>query len=335
MQPVTVGSAIGQSGKKISGFIDVPDAADPGGRIPVTVVTGAKPGAVLALVAGIHGSEPSPILALQQVRAELDPGRLSGTVIIVQIANLPSFTERTIYRGPFDKKNLNRVFPGKADGTASERIAHAITTQVIDRCDFLIDMHSGDGNESLRPYSYWNNLGLDAGVDAKAGELALAFGRDHILIDRGRPRDRDASVFCSNTAHVRGKPAVTTEAGGVGVPTEAMVALNVRGALRVMRHLKMVPGKADRLITPVWLEPAEVIYSPATGLWYPAVAANAKVRKGALLGRLTDYFGEPLANVKAPLAGVITYVVVSPAMAKGEPVAMVGTPSRSRSVKRV
>lgn len=325
MKSLRVGSVTGRSGETVSGFIDVPDGVDPGTRIPVTIVTGAKDGPVLALTAGIHGSEPSPILALQRVREELDPAQLSGTVIIVQIANVPSFVHRTIYYGPWDRKNLNRVFPGKPDGTGSERIAYAITTQVIDQCDYLIDMHSGDGNEALRPYSYWNKLGVDESVDDKARELALAFGLDHIVIDTGRPRDRNATVFCSNTAHVRGKPAVTTEAGEVGVPTDDMVVTNVRGAFRVMRYLGMVPGPKEMVEKPRWIEPSQVIYSPGDGLWYPSVKPNQQVAEGALLGRLTDYFGASLAEVRSPFGGTIIYVVVSPAMSKGEPVAMVGT----------
>lgn len=283
---------------------------------------------MLALVAGIHGSEPSPIVALQRVRAQLDPAELSGTVIIVHVANVPSFVHRTIYRGPWDRKNLNRVFPGSSDGTASERIAHAITTQVIDQCDCLVDMHSGDGNEDLRPYSYWNQLGLDDSVDARARDLALAFGLDHIVIDRGRPRDASASLFCSNTAHVRGKPGVTTEVGGLGVPTEEMVAINVTGAFRVMRHLGMLPGPREMVEQPRWLEPSEVFYSPGTGLWYPAVVPDQHVERGDVIGTLTDYFGETIAEVTSTLAGVVTYVVTSPAMSEGEPVGMVGTLSR-------
>lgn len=201
MSRLVVGSAMARPGAKASGFIHVPDAADPGTEIPVTVVAGVRPGPVLALIAGTHGSEPSPIVALQRVRAELDPAALSGTAIIVQIANVPSFQHRTIYRGPWDQKNLNRVYPGRPDGSASERIAHAITTQVIDQCDCLLDMHSGDGNEALRPYSYWNYLGVDDQVDTVAREMALAFGLDHIVIDRGRPRDVNATLYCSNTAH--------------------------------------------------------------------------------------------------------------------------------------
>jgi predicted deacylase len=326
MRLPVVGSAAARRGEKVSGFIDVPDGIDPGTRIPVTVAAGVRDGPVLALVAGTHGSEPSPIVALQRVRAELDPTQLAGTVILVHVANVPSFQRRTIYRGPHDWKNLNRVFPGRPDGTASERIAHAITTEVIDRCDCLVDMHSGDGNEALRPYAYWNKLGLDDAVDLRARDMALAFGLDHIVIDRSRPRDASASLYCSNTAHVRGKPAVTTEAGGLGVPTEDMVALNVRGAFRVMRHLGMLPGEREMVERPVWLEPSVVLTSPGTGTWHPAVAPDDRVQEGALLGTLTDWFGDPVAEVRAPLGGIVLYVVASPAMSEGEPVAMVARP---------
>jgi predicted deacylase len=117
---------------------------------------------------------------------------------------------------------------------------------------------------------------------------------------------------------------MTTEVGGVGVPTEEMVALNVRGAFRVMRYLGMLPGVKDMVEHPRWIDPSVVLTSPDTGTWHPAVVPDQQVDEGALLGRLTDYFGELIAEVRSPLAGVVTYVVVSPAMAKGEPVAMVG-----------
>jgi predicted deacylase len=326
--PLIVGSAIGKRGEKVSGFIDILRGFDPETRIPVTVITGTVSGPVLALVAGIHGSEPSPIIALQRVRTEIDPAHLRGSVILVHIANLPSFTLRTIYRGPWDQKNLNRVFPGRSEGTATDRIAHAITIQVIEQCDYLVDMHSGDGNESLRPYSYWNKLGLDEAVDERAKKMALAFGLDHIVVDRGRPRDRNASIFCSNTAHLRGKPAVTTEAGGVGVPTETAIALNVQGAVGVMQYLEMLPGRRELVEHPYWIDPSEVLTSPETGTWHPEVKADEHVTKGALFGRITNYFGETIAEVHAPIDGLVLYVVVSPAMGRGEPLGMIGQTTR-------
>ena len=324
MKTISVGPVAGRLGEKVSGFLDVPAAADAGTQIPVTIITGMTNGPVLALVAGTHGSEPSPIVALQRVRAELNPAELSGTVILVQIANLPSFVHRTVYRGPWDQKNLNRVFPGHPQGTVSERIAYAITTCVIDQCDALVDMHSGDANEALRPYSYWNKLGIDDAVDARARDLALAFGLDHIVVDRNRPRDRNASVFCANTAQVRGKPAVTTEAGEVGVPTAEMVDVNVRGAFRVMRHLGMLAGAPQMVQRPRWIEPSQVLTSPATGTWHPMVKPDQTVERDTLLGRLTNFFGESIADVRSPMDGVVLYIVASPAMSEGEPICMVG-----------
>jgi predicted deacylase len=87
----------------------------------------------------------------------------------------------------------------------------------------------------------------------------------------------------------------------------------------------MVPGPKELVEHPRWIEQSEVLMSPDTGIWYPAVKPNQQVAANALLGKLTDYFGAPLADVRAPFGGVIMYVVASPAMTKGEPVAMVGT----------
>jgi hypothetical protein len=86
------------------------------------------PEPVLALVAGNHDYEYPPVLALQKLRAQVDAAQLSGTAIMVHVANMPSFLGRTVYFSPVDGKNLNRVYPGRQDGTVSERIAFAITT---------------------------------------------------------------------------------------------------------------------------------------------------------------------------------------------------------------
>ena len=88
-------------------------AADAGTQIPVTTIEGAQPGPTLALIAGNHGYEYPPILALQQLRTEIDAAALSGTVILVHVANMPSFLGRTVYFSPVDGKNLNRVYPGR------------------------------------------------------------------------------------------------------------------------------------------------------------------------------------------------------------------------------
>jgi predicted deacylase len=304
--------------------IDVPHGADAGTQIPITTITGTHPGPVLALIAGNHGYEYPPILALQKLRAHIDDGELAGTLILVHVANMPSFLGRTVYFSPVDGKNLNRVYPGQADGTVSQRIAYAITREVIEKADYVLDLHCGDGNESLRPYVYQAVTG-DEKMDAAVARLVLAFGIDHILVDRGRPKDPAQSLYCSTTAITRGKPAVTIESGLLGMSDVASVDRIVYGIRGVMRELKMIANGPPPVSNPVYLDPSAVVASPATGILYPLVERDQMVAKGTVLARVTDFFGVEIALVESPLAGKVLYVVATPPIVKGQPVACVGT----------
>jgi hypothetical protein len=324
-----VGPVRANPGARVSGFLDVPAGVDSATRVPITIIHGSGPGPVLALIAGTHGSEVAPILALHRVRLDVNPAELRGTLILVHIANLPSYTKRTVYYNPWDGKNLNRVYPGKADGTVSERIAHAITTEVIERADYLVDMHAGDGNENLLAYNYWNKLGLDQRADSIGREMAQVWGNYGIVVDTERPRDPAASVYTQNTAHLRGKPSITTENGFLGMPDAEMIQRNYDGAFRLMRYLRMLDGPVELNDRPVWFVRTQVMTSPATGAWHPQVEIGQYVPEGGLLGYVTDYFGDRIAEVRAPFAGVAMYVVETPAMSQGEPVSMVGVPASS------
>lgn len=326
--PLRVAGVEARPGEKVSGMITIPARADSGTQLPITIVRGAQSGPTLALIAGTHGSEVAPIVGLQRLRARVDPASLRGTLLMVHVANMPSFLGRTIYYSPIDGKNLNRVYPGRADGTTSERIAHAITTEIIGRADYVVDMHAGDGNESLRPYTYWSSLGRNPRVDSIARDMALAWGHERIVIDNERPRDVAASVYTQNTAHLRGKPAITTETGWLGVPAEEMVERNVSSALRLMRYFRMIPGAVEMVEHPIWIERTEVLRSPATGTWHAAVERGHTVAQGTLLGTLTDFFGNTIAEVKSPFPGEVLYIVATPAMSKGEPVGMIGSTRR-------
>lgn len=328
--PLTIASVTARAGQSASGFIEVPAGIDAATRIPITIIRGSQAGPTLALIAATHGAEVAPVVALQRVRALIDPAALRGTVLIVHVANMPSFLGRTIYYSPIDGKNLNRVYPGKSDGTVSERIAYAITNQIIERADYLVDMHAGDGNESLRPYSYWSPLGLNPRADSIAREMALAFGSDHIVVDTARPRDVRASVYTQNTAQLRGKPSITTETGYLGMPADDMVQRNVDGVLRLLRYFRMVPGEVQLTPQPLFFERTEVLRSPSTGVWHARVERGQSVQKGAVIGVLTDFFGNTQAEIRAPFGGIMLYVVATPAMSQGEPMGMIGEPRLER-----
>ncbi|MDQ3441910.1 MAG: M14 family metallopeptidase, partial [Planctomycetota bacterium] len=306
-EPLRVGPVTAAPGTVASGTLEVPPrGGDQGTTLPVTVVNGSKPGPVLALVAGVHGQEYTPVLALQRLRTAIDPASLSGAVIMVHVANMPSYLARTIYYSPADGKNLNRVFPGRADGTLSERIADVITREVIDRATHVVDLHCGDGNESLRPYTYWITTGPPDVAEA-GRQMALAFGMDRIVVDRERPVDPKASVYLSNTGVTRGKPALTIESGGMAQTDNESIARIERGVAGLLRHLKMRADGPAPVTKPVLFDRSEVVRSNFTGIFYGAVEKGQTVAAGAVIGRVTDFHGKVLEEFKAPFAGEVLY----------------------------
>ena len=322
--PLSIAGVAPAAGTSAAGTIDIPArGGDAGASIPFTIIRGRTAGPTLLLVAGTHGAEYVPIVALQRLRASIDPTALTGNVLMIHVANMPSFLARTVYYSPADNKNLNRVFPGKADGTLSERIAEAITREFITRATHVIDLHCGDGNESLRPYSYWITTGDPKVADA-AKSMALAFGLDHIVVDGSRPIDPAASVYLSNTAVTRGKPALTTETGGMALVDEDSIGLIERGVAGLMRHLGMRADGPPPVATPVWLKQSEVLRAAHTGIFYPAVKKGEHVKKGARIGHVTDFHGKTLEEITATFDGQVLYVIGTPPISKGEPVAMLG-----------
>lgn len=331
-EPFRVGDVEAAVGARASGYLEIAPRGgrngDEGTQIPVTIFQGAEEGPVLALIAGTHGYEYAPILALHRIRKELDAGALAGTVIMVHVANMPSFLGRTIYYSPVDGENLNRAYPGRANGTISERIAYAITQEVINRADYVIDLHSGDGNEALRPYLYMPVTG-NQDLDRRTREMAVAFGLDHIVIDDNREIDPENTRFTDQTALVRGIPAMTTETGQLGLTDDHWVSMAERGVWGVLAHLGMTDATPPENEGIVWLEDYQVVTSPATGLFHAAVKDGYAVAEGTLLGTLVDLFGDPITEIRSPFAGVVNYVVATPPVSEGEPVAMVSRVARS------
>ena len=324
----TVGTATAARGQKASGAIEVPAGSDAALSIPVVVVHGAKPGPVLAVVAGSHGTEYASIIAVEQLITTVDPAAVSGTLILVPLINIPSFEQKVPHVNPLDGKSMNRFYPGKMDGTQTDRASFMITKQVVEKADHLIDLHGGDLDESLRPYSYWTRTG-NAKQDAIAREMVLAFGLDHIIISADRPKDPAASRFLENTASTRGKPSMTAEAGHAGTVEPDDVAKLVDGTLNVMRYLKMLPGPPAMVQHPVWFDPVVSVNSEVTGVFYPSVKRGTYVGQGMLLGYVTDYTGKKLFEARSPVAGVVLYICAVPSMTKGAAIANVGVVAKN------
>jgi predicted deacylase len=291
-------------------------------------VRGSKPGPVLALVSGAHGTEYASIIALEKLIPQLDPAQISGTIIILPLVNIQSFLQKVPHINPVDGKSMNRFYPGKQDGTQTERASFLITKQVVERCDYLIDYHGGDLDENLRPYSYWPKTG-NPKQDAISHDMVLAFGLDHIIVVTDRPSDPNASRYLDNTASTRGKPAIAVEAGYSGTVEPQDVAVLVNGTLNVMRYLKMLPGNAATVEHPVWIGKIDTISSDQAGIFYPLVERGTYVEQGMKVGYVTDYFGNTIFEAHAPAAGVVLYICGVPSMKKGDTVANIGEITRN------
>ncbi|HZF37637.1 MAG TPA: M14 family metallopeptidase [Blastocatellia bacterium] len=318
-----VGSATAARGQKAIGAIEAPAGSDAGTSVPVAVFHGAKPGPVLALVSGAHGTEYASIIALEKLIGLLNPAEISGTVIIVPLVNIPSFEQKVPHVNPVDGKSMNRMYPGKMDGTQTDRVSFLITKQVVEQCDHLIDLHGGDLDESLRPYSYWTKTGNEQ-QDRVSREMVLAFGLDHIIISTDRPKDPQASRYLENTATTRGKPSITVEAGHAGTVEADDVNALVNGCLSVMQYLKMAPGSPSVVEHPVWIEKVVTLASDQTGIFYPLVRRGTYVEQGMKVGYVTDYLGKTIFEARATTPGVVLYICAVPSMTKGATIANIG-----------
>ncbi|OGU53977.1 MAG: hypothetical protein A2V66_00255 [Ignavibacteria bacterium RBG_13_36_8] len=327
---IIVGTIEAESENKISGNLEVLKGSDQGTIIPVTIINGAKPGPVLALIAGIHGTEYIPVLTLQRIAANLNPDEISGAIIMVHIANIPSYKKRTVYFNPVDNKNLNRVFPGNKEGTITERIADIITNEVIDQADYLIDFHGGEFNEELCNLIFYNYDCSDITVGKSSKFLADAFGLNYIVPESfDIVPDSINGTYCYLTAVRRGVPAITVEIGDRGnIDIKSIITME-HGIMNVLKALKMVKGNIDEQNPVVYLTDIHTIESHTDGIFYAVVDCGQTVSKSSLLGYATDYLGNRTENFYAPITGIIVGKFDTPAINKGEEIFWIAIPADS------
>lgn len=296
--------------------------------IPITVFHGKESGPVLGITAGVHGYEYAPILASQQLIERIDPATLKGTIILVQIANVPSFLSRSPYTNPDDGKNLNRVFPGDPEGSLTERIADVITEKVIGKSDYFVDMHSGDAPEDLMAYvAYYQNDKLSK-ISEQGRQMAAKMGFDHVIVFKTTGKDymkaQKPSLYCSAEAFKQGIPAVDIECGRLGMIESEFVDKIVEGVESLLKHLQMVKGQPIVTEEIAFCEERFYLSSKHTGFFYPEKASGDYVIKGMKIGYITDFFGRTLETIYSSASGVIFYILGTPPINKGETIASIG-----------
>lgn len=310
----TVGTAVAQPGATAMGVIAVPAGSDSALSIPVAVIRGQKQGPVVAFVAGSHGTEYSSIVAMQQLIPRIDARQLTGTVIIVPIINIASFENMTPHLNPVDRKSMNGNYPGDANGTQTQRALALVNSEVVTPADVVVDLHGGDLDENLRPYSYWFRGGR-AAQDSAGLRLVMAFGLDHIIVTNVDPSAPNAGRSLSGQALVRGKTVLVAEAGRSGMVAPSDLTALVDGSLNVLGALKMLDRPTHPVQHPVWLDGAgSRIAADSAGMFFASVDRDVKVTKGQLLGYTTDFLGRRTGEINSPIDGLVTFVRGVPSM---------------------
>ena len=303
----TVGSAAAQRGTTAYGAIDVPAGSDAATSIPVIVVNGARSGPAAAFVAGSHGTEYTSVVALTRLASVIDPQKLAGTAIIVPLVNVQSFEQMTVHLNPVDRKSMNGNYPGDPAGTQTQRVLAAMADQVVKRAGTIVDLHGGDLDEDLVPYSYWMRSG-DAKADEASLALARAFGLERIIIEDLDLTKPPATRTLSGYTASLGKTAVVAEAGAAGVVDPKDVETLVSGCLSILGALHMYDWPVHPVEHPIWLGSGARVRADGPAIFTPAVRGGTYVSSGMILGRLTDFTGRPAGDVRAPMAGLVTFI---------------------------
>jgi predicted deacylase len=283
-----------------TGFVE----PEPGLGLPCTIIRGRAPGPKLLVTAGVHGAEYSSIEAARRL-CRLDPEAFAGELTILPILNIGAFFQHRAFFNPSDDKNVNRVFPGDAKGTASDRLAHWLVSEAMAGMDGYVDLHGGDIVEALIPFSIFPVS------SARGRELAIASGLSFAVGSAKRGHSYGAAADL-------GIPAVLLEAGQNGLVTEEAVGLLETGVRNIMAELGMM-AKANR---PAGSAPRvcrmEVAMASEAGFWNAEVKPGAVVQKGARVGVIADLVGQWEKPILAEHSGPVLYNLTSLAVNKGQ-----------------
>ncbi len=262
--------------------------------IPIAVIKNG-PGPTAFFMAGNHGDEYEGQIALTKLIKALEPDAIKGRVIILPAANLPAAMDGARV-SPIDGGNLNRSFPGHANGTVTQQIAHYIDSVLFPLADLFHDFHSGGGSLDYMPFSSVHESG-DPAYDAKSLAALKAFGAPLSVIWKSSRDPR----FSPIAARLHGVTALGGEFGGCGKVNRRGVDLVTDGAYRLMRHLGLTPA-IDDPVAPIRLVavPGQdyFVYAPQPGLFEPAVDLGDVVKAGDLCGHV--HFVDDPARAAVP-----------------------------------
>ena len=288
----------------------------PGYEMPATLIAGEKEGKTVLISAQIHSGEYPGTPAVIHVARELDPGKLCGNLILIHCVNTSGFWAKSDARIPEDNANLNGDYPGDPEGTTGLRIADYFVKEIFPHIDFLCDLHSGGATEPLTPCLFFPKAEK---VTARARAAALALDIPYPIAswnERGE---------CGYAAFHCDVPGLLLENGHSSRCEPEWVAFYEKNIRLLLDHLSMYAlEKPVSVCKKTVYEKAVYLTSDVRGLWYPEVHENQEIKKGQLLGRVEDFFGNPVKEYFAEDNGRVFYYTSSLAIREGDPMVAYG-----------
>jgi predicted deacylase len=281
--------------------------------IPVIVARGHEPGPVVAVTGAVHGNELNGIRIVQRLFHRLHGEGLRGTVIGVPIVNVPGYRENR--REFIDGNDLNRIMPGRENGNCAEVYAHRVLTRVVDRADYLIDLHTASAG---RINSIYVRADMTNPVTTR---MALLQQAQIIVHNKGRDGTLRGAV---------GVPAITVEVGDPQRFQRGAIRDGLDGVENVLVDLAMLPrGELKRGEDAVLCSRSYWIYTDTGGVLevFPQLADH--VEHGERIARVSSIFGDVIREHQAPEDGIVVGKSISPVNRTGARVlhlGVVGTP---------
>ncbi len=314
--PITIGGETVEPGR--SRRFALPFARLPTGTwesIPVAIVNGRRDGPTVLISSAIHGDEINGVEVCRKVLKRLDPRRFSGAVIVVPVVNVFGFLNNDRYLP--DRRDLNRSFPGSKRGSLAARLAHLFMTEIVDRADVLIDLHTAAGARVNIPQV---RADLD---DPETRRLAEEFGSPFVI----HARIRDGSL--RQAATERGKRVLVYEAGQVQRFEEDPVETGITGVLRVLQALGTGSWDLPHATVPIEVRKTTWVRAARSGIADLSHAdLGMQVETGQRLGSIGDALGGRPTMIKAAASGYIIAKTLNPLVSQGDALVHLAVPNQ-------
>ena len=275
-------------------------------EIPLTIINGIAEGPIVFVCAASHGDECNGTGIARELIYGVDHSNLRGVLVVAPVLNLPGFLRNE--RDLPDGRDLNRNFPGKPDGNSAQRIANAIFTKMVEKCDYGIDLHTATRGRS-------NILQVRGDMtNTEVRRIARAFGSEIVIDEPG------LNGTLRRAATESGTPTITAEIGESQRFEKELVRSGLSGVLNVLYELGMLKGKCVPPIFQVIVKKTEWVRANKGGILEMIAEPRGLVSEGEELCTITNPFGKEVGTVRAPFTGMVVGITNYPMVSPGSPI---------------